>query len=142
MEGHIDQYSGSGSLDLDASLAHGNIYLRPVPSEWDEGRVEAFFSTFGAIDSVRISYPTPGTRAGVASGFVRFRDNESAAKALQALQGTLLDGIPVVIKLADADVAPRIQSGQCMSEWWYSQFDRRATHIWYMVRHWSNRKYF
>lgn len=40
---------------------------------------------------------------------------------MTTLQGALLDGIPVMIKMADADMAPRIQSGLCASEWCYAR---------------------
>ena len=98
---------------------HPNLYVKPVPPGWDEARLYEFFSAFGRIDSVRISHPAPGSRAGVPHAFVRFKDTDGAAAALENLQGTSLDGVAVTIKLADSDMAPRIQSGLSASEWCY-----------------------
>lgn len=102
-------------------LPHNNVFLKPIPPGWDEARLSQFFSAFGDVDSVRVSFPAPGSRAGVAHAFVRFKENEAAQQAINTLQGTLLDGLPVVIKLADADMAPRIQSGLSASEWCYAR---------------------
>lgn len=102
-----------------ASLPFPNIYVKPVPPGWDEARLYEAFGAFGDIDSVRISHPTPGSRAGVAHAFVRFRSTESAAAAITGLQGTAFDGIPVTIKLADSDMSPKVQSGLCASDWVY-----------------------
>lgn len=120
MDGYAD--GGSSSAGDGPHIHHSNVYLRPVPPNgWDETRLTQFFSSFGDVDSVRISHPTPGSRAGVAHAFIRFRDPDAAQAAINTLQGTLLDGLPIVVKLADADMAPRIQSGLCASEWCYAR---------------------
>ncbi len=119
MDGYTDGPASSNSESN--HLQHSNVYLRPVPPGWDEPRLSQFFSSFGDVDSVRISHPTPGSRAGVAHAFIRFRDPDAAQAAINTLQGTLLDGLPIVVKLADADMAPRIQSGLCASEWCYAR---------------------
>ena len=41
-----------------------------------------------------------------------------AAAAIQALNGATLNGSQLVVKLADADVQPRVESGRQPSEWW------------------------
>ena len=116
--GSLSEVTGSVG---EAELAHSNIFCRPVPPGWDEARLAQFFSAFGAIDSVRISHPAPGTRSGVAHAFIRFKEPESAQASLNALQGAVLDGVAVTVKLADADMAPKIQSGLCSSEWCYAR---------------------
>lgn len=101
-----------------APLPHANVFVKPVPLGWDEGRLQQLFAAFGELDSVRVSAETLG-RPGSSHAFVRFKATESAAAAIAGLQGTVLDGHPVVVKLADSDVTPRVQSGLCASEWCY-----------------------
>jgi len=93
--------------------------VKPVPPGWDEARLFAYFSTFGEVDSVRISNSLPGNRSGTAHAFVRFKDTEGASAAIAGLHGTLIDGVIISIKLADSDMAPKIHSGLCASEWIY-----------------------
>jgi RNA recognition motif-containing protein len=97
---------------------HPNCFIKPVPPNWDEERLRQFFSAFGEVDSVRIS---AASRPGVLShAFVRFEAVEAANAALQALQsGTLIGGVPVMVKSADADMQPRLQSGMEASPWCY-----------------------
>lgn len=101
------------------SLPHSNVFIKPVPVGWDEGRLHQLFAAFGEVDSVRISPEVPGARPGSSHAFVRFQQTEAASAAIGGLQGTVLDGVPVVVKLADSDVTPRVHSGMCASEWCY-----------------------
>lgn len=41
-----------------------------------------------------------------------------AATAIQALNGASFHGNQLVVKFADADVQPRVESGRQPSEWW------------------------
>lgn len=111
----------SGDFTGDPGLPHSNCFLKPVPPGWDEARLLQFFSAFGDIDSIRVGWPMPGSRAGVAHAFLRFKEPSAAMTAISSLQGTVLDGVPIILKLADADMAPRIQSGLCASEWCYAR---------------------
>ena len=44
--------------------------------------------------------------------------SRQAAGAIQALNGTNINGSQLVVKFADADVQPRVESGRQPSEWW------------------------
>jgi hypothetical protein len=100
-----------------AGLPHPNVFVKPVPPGWDEDRLRALFAAYGEVDSVRIS--PEGLRPGSSHAFIRFRDVDAAAAAIAGLRGAALDGAPVAVKLADADVAPRLESGLVASEWCY-----------------------
>lgn len=41
-----------------------------------------------------------------------------ATAAIQALNGATISGCQLVVKFADADVQPRVESGRQPSEWW------------------------
>lgn len=114
MEGLSEASAGDPS-----GLPFPNLFVKPVPPGWDEGRLHHLFQAFGDIDSVRISHTTNAGRNSIPHAFVRFKGIDSASAALNSLQGTILDGVAVSIKLADSDMAPRIQSGLCASEWCY-----------------------
>jgi len=110
-----------GSLHVATDFSHPNCYVKPVPTGWDEIRLRAFFSIFGEIDSVRICWPTPASRASVAHAFVRFKSTSSAAAAITKANGLIIEDTSMIVKLADADMAPRIVSGLCPSEWCYAR---------------------
>ena len=111
---------GQGAEHASAAspLPHSNVFVKPVPAGWDERRLHQLFVAFGDVDSVRISHEAPG-RPGSSHAFVRYKQTEAAGAAIAGLQGTVLDGQSVVVKLADSDVTPRAQSGMCASEWCY-----------------------
>lgn len=99
-------------------LPHGNIYVR-LPtgySELNEHELLELFKPFGEIDSFRLNKPVG---VGQPHCLIRYTHPASAANAIHTLNGTYLDGQPIVVKLADADVVPKVQSGQIPSEWVY-----------------------
>ena len=100
-------------------LPFPNLFVKPVPHGFDEGMLLRHFSRYGAIDSVRISHGTPGGRPVVPHAFVRFSDIMGASVALRDPTASIIDGQVVTVKLADSDMAPKIQSGLCESEWCY-----------------------
>lgn len=101
--------------------------MRGWPPSWGEDDLRAIAGTFGEIDSVRIC-SSGGSGGGIAAAssapphaFVRFCEIEAAAAAIQALNGATLEGAaePLVVKSADSDVLPRVQSGTSPSDWCY-----------------------
>jgi hypothetical protein len=118
MSAFATEAAQAGGGEPNSVLPHSNVFLKPVPSGWDEARIHQLFAAFGDVDSVRISQEAAG-RPNSSHAFVRYRLTEAAAAAIAGLQGTVLDGPPVLIKLADSDVTPRVQSGLCASEWCY-----------------------
>ena len=109
-------------MDL-AQPSHPNVYLRGWPAVWGEDDLRAVAGAFGEIDSVRIC---TGGASGTSTSapphaFVRFCDTEAASAAIQGLNGVTLEGCtePLVVKSADSDVLPRVQSGASPSDWCY-----------------------
>lgn len=99
-------------------LPHANIYVRlPATQDITEQNVLALFSQFGDIDNIRVYRPAPGT--GVPHALIRYISPASAAAAIVGMNGSMMEGQPILVKLADADVVPRVHSGQIPSEWVY-----------------------
>jgi hypothetical protein len=99
-------------------LPHANIYVRlPATQEITEQNVLDLFSQFGDIDNIRVYRPAPGT--GVPHALIRYVAPASAAAAIVGMNGSMMEGQPILVKLADADVVPRVHSGQIPSEWVY-----------------------
>lgn len=62
-----------------------NLYLKQFPLHWDDAKLTEVFGEYGAIASVFISKDEAGKSKGF--GFIDFKEHESAAKALEALNG-------------------------------------------------------
>jgi RNA recognition motif-containing protein len=102
----------------DNMLPHGNIYIKQFPSYYREEHLYQLCSPCGEVDSVRLC-PAQPANLRPPHAFVRFKKVEGAAQAIATLNGTLLEGQTLLVKLADADVVPRVQSGSNPSEWVY-----------------------
>lgn len=78
------------------------------------------FITYGPISSVRICR-SPSTVRGASDdhAFVRFANAQGAEQALRDPNCYIILGQRMVVKLADADVAPKLKSGLSESEWIY-----------------------
>lgn len=131
MEAHLHMDGGVSTSppQQQGPVTHPNVYIKgnfhtnANPGEI-EAKISGLFSSFGELDSVRLS-TTQTTATGTAAGpktshaFVRFREVASAAAAIEALNGFVFEGQTLMVKSADSDVVPRVQGGQVPSEWVY-----------------------
>ncbi|KAL4430958.1 hypothetical protein ABPG75_006214 [Micractinium tetrahymenae] len=96
--------------------AHSNLYVRGFPPSYCDSEILSLFSPFGAINSLRVVAASEGQAP---HAFVKFEASEQAAAAIHALNGSTVGGSQLVVKFADADVQPRVESGRQPSEWCY-----------------------
>lgn len=103
-----------------ALLPHPNIFVKPLPYGCDEQFLREHFGVYGKICSVRVCATPTSSGPSVAHAFVRFLDCQGAYMALKdQIHASLIMGQRVTVKLADADMTPKLQSGRCESEWVY-----------------------
>jgi len=75
------------------------LYVGGLPYSVTEGRLEEIFAEYGSVTSARvISDKFTGQSRGF--GFVEMNSSEDAQKAIEALNGTQLDGRTLVINEA------------------------------------------
>ena len=75
------------------------LYVGGLPYSVTEGRLEEIFTEYGAVTSARvISDKFTGQSRGF--GFVEMNSSEDAQKAIDALNGTQLDGRTLVVNEA------------------------------------------
>jgi RNA recognition motif-containing protein len=113
-----DSWRSGPSVPL--ALPHPNLFLKPVPFGMSEANLREHFQPYGNLCSVRICRSSPAT--GVSSddhAFVRFMDVASAQRVLMDPNASIIFGQHILIKLADADVVPKLKSGLSESEWIY-----------------------
>ena len=108
-----------------AMLPHPNLFVKPLPFGCDERVLREHFGAYGELTSVRVcaagsSASQSGAPVTTSHAFVRFTNIRSAYLALQDQpRSSMVLGQPVIVKLADSDMTPKLQSGQCESEWVY-----------------------
>jgi len=75
------------------------LYVGGLPYSVTEGRLEEIFAEYGSVASARvISDKFTGQSRGF--GFVEMNSSEEAQKAIEALNGTQLDGRTLVVNEA------------------------------------------
>jgi RNA recognition motif-containing protein len=111
----------SSSSDIGAALLpHPNIFVKPLPFGCDENLLREHFGYYGKLCSVRVCVTPSATGVQTAHAFVRFMDCQGAYMTLKDQnRSAVILGQRVTVKLADADMTPKLQSGQCESEWVY-----------------------
>ena len=62
-----------------------NVYVKNLPSDYDDAKLKALFAEYGEITSVMIKSDEEGKCKGF--GFVNFADHEGASAAVEALNG-------------------------------------------------------
>lgn len=70
--------------EQNAEAGDCSVYLRNVPSDWDDVQVQELFAPFGEITSSLVMNDGRSERR---YGFINFKEPESAAKAIEALHG-------------------------------------------------------
>ncbi|CAD6969954.1 unnamed protein product [Tilletia controversa] len=75
-----------------------NLYLKNIPEEFDDERLREEFAPFGTITSCKIMRSTAGVSRGF--GFVCYAAPEEANKAVQEMNGKMMDNKPLYVTLA------------------------------------------
>ncbi|KAL9939218.1 hypothetical protein V8E36_002031 [Tilletia maclaganii] len=75
-----------------------NLYLKNIPEEFDDERLREEFAPFGTITSCKIMRGTNGVSRGF--GFVCYAAPEEANKAVQEMNGKMMDNKPLYVTLA------------------------------------------
>ena len=84
---------------------HPNLFVRGIPLHFTEDQLVGVFSQYGELSSLRlVKHSVRKTSLGY--GFVRYRNAQDAAAAIDALHGHMLDGQVLQVKLADSDAGP------------------------------------
>lgn len=76
-----------------------NIFVAKLSWDTNEHTLENAFAEFGDIDSVKIIYDKIERRS-KGFGFVEMPNDDDARKAIEALDGSELDGRSIVVKEA------------------------------------------
>lgn len=84
-----------------------NLYMSNLPKEYEEKNIEYLLSQYGAVISTRVLRDQSGVSRGV--GFARLDSKENCERAIEALNGHVLEGTaePLVIKFADGGSSRR-----------------------------------
>ncbi|KAK0522835.1 Protein phosphatase PP2A regulatory subunit B [Tilletia horrida] len=75
-----------------------NLYLKNIPEEFDDERLREEFAPFGTITSCKIMRSPTGVSRGF--GFVCYAAPEEANKAVQEMNGKMMDNKPLYVTLA------------------------------------------
>ncbi|WPT12036.1 ELAV-like protein 2 [Picochlorum sp. SENEW3] len=101
-------------------LPHPNLFVKPLPPDCDEHILKQHFGVYGEICSVRVCSASSQGAGLHSHAFVRFINTHSAYLALNDQpRSSILMGQTMIVKLADADMAPKLHSGQSECEWVY-----------------------
>jgi len=95
-----------GSSPAIAAKGESKIIISNLPSDVNEGQIKEYFSsTIGPVKKVLLVYGPQGQSRGIAN--VTFSRGDSAAKAVQELNGVKVDGRPMKVDvIVDAKNAP------------------------------------
>lgn len=108
----VDIHENSTELKPPAETSeepHPNLFVRGLPFDWSEQDLVTLFGTYGTLTSVRlVRHNTKKSSLGY--GFVRYERVEDAAKAIHALNETMIGGHMILVKLADSDAGPPVTS--------------------------------
>jgi len=82
-----------------------NLFIFHVPGDWSDEILRSKFETFGTLVSCRVSTDDAGRSRGFA--FVSYSTKESAANAIQAMNGYPVGGkyLKVTVKQGEEDYA-------------------------------------
>ncbi len=77
-----------------------NIYVGNLSWNLNESDLQNLFSEFGDVESVKIIFDRDTNRS-KGFGFVEMSDNDSASKAISALNGKELDGRNIRVNMSE-----------------------------------------
>ena len=82
------------------------VYISNLNYKIDEEDLTGIFGKYGRVDDVMVMMK-PGGKLRMGMAFVRMRTHESALKAIEGLNGKVIDGRTVKAIIAREDQAPR-----------------------------------
>ncbi len=92
------------------------LYVGGLPYSVTEGRLEELFAQHGSVQSARvIADKFTGQSRGF--GFVEMATSEEAQKAIEALNGTKLEGRTLIVNEARPQEKRRVASGGGENRW-------------------------
>ena len=75
-----------------------NLYIKNLPEEFDDERLQEEFAPFGTVTSAKVMRTSTGASRGF--GFVCYSAPEEANKAVAEMNGKMLDNRPLYVALA------------------------------------------
>uniref|UniRef100_A0A2N9E676 RRM domain-containing protein n=1 Tax=Fagus sylvatica TaxID=28930 RepID=A0A2N9E676_FAGSY len=90
---HMERYNCHNE-----QLKASNLYVKNLNASVNENKLKEHFSTCGQLMSVKVMRDGNGISKGF--GFVCFSNHEDAMKALSTLNGTILEGRPLYVAMA------------------------------------------
>ncbi|CAH9078465.1 unnamed protein product [Cuscuta europaea] len=79
-------------------LKHSNLYLKNLDDSINDEKLKELFSEFGTVSSCKVMLDPQGTSKG--AGFVAFSSPEEAARAMDAMNGRLVERKPLYVAIA------------------------------------------
>ena len=91
-------------------VSNSNVYIAKLPVHVDEATLTKLFEQYGTIECCRVQR-NPQNTTGRTFGFVKFRSRQEARGAIEGMNGALINGTPIEVKLADQDPGEKASSG-------------------------------
>ncbi|BAS91690.1 Os04g0682400 [Oryza sativa Japonica Group] len=88
-----------------------NLYVCNMPSSIDTKKLVELFLPFGKITHARV-VADPDTFSAKGYGFIKFTDSESATKAIAAMNGALVGGEMIIVRVAGLSPSASISAVQ------------------------------
>mmetsp|Transcript_19179 Transcript_19179/g.28106 ORF Transcript_19179/g.28106 Transcript_19179/m.28106 type:complete len:637 (+) Transcript_19179:135-2045(+) len=92
-----------------------NLFVKNIPSNWDDAKLRSLFEKFGEISSIRLDTEAAQgdeKRTHKGYGFVDFKEHESAVKAQDELNGKVIEGEFKKLKNVDDPVPLKLYVGR------------------------------
>ena len=89
-----------------AAVTNKKLYVGSLPYSWTVEQLEALFTPFGRVSSTAI-VSDQVTRKSKGFGFVEMDSEESAKKAMEALNGKEIEGRPLSVREAKPNMDKR-----------------------------------
>ena len=77
-----------------------NLFVAGLPFDMEEGELQEIFEEFGKVNSAKVILDRE-TRKSRGFGFVEMPDTAEAEKAIEALNGSQIDGRNIAVKVAE-----------------------------------------
>ncbi|VAH54629.1 unnamed protein product [Triticum turgidum subsp. durum] len=77
-----------------------NLYVCNIPASVDTNKLIELFLPFGKITHARVAADQEGAHSGKGYGFVKFADSQCAAEAIALMNGALVEGETLIVRVA------------------------------------------